>query len=154
MVSDFNLPYFILLPKSHIVYNCGIKMCYVEHRQATMTTITTKFRDIVKPIYHYLVKICTVLLNNQHTASPEKYFKHCIFSVWLRVNNNRLEIFERNQAFHESDLRIHRVPFPCCICEDMCRVQVGSYTVLVLNIEVTQKEKRFQQLDTVFQHID
>lgn len=142
--------------KPHIVYNCLTEMCYAEHRQATTVTIRTwKVRDILRPIYHYPVKTCIILLSNQHTASPGKYLKHYTSSVWLRISNNRLEILERNQAFQGGGLRRHCAFFSCCISKITGRVQVGSHTFLALNWKGHHLEKNtFQQLDTVFQDIN
>ena len=143
-------------PKPYIVYNCLTKMCSAEHRQTmTVTTVPCRARDILEPIYHYAVKTCIILLNNQHTASPEKYLKLYTFSVWLGINNNRLEIFERNHAFQGGDLRMHHALSSCCISKITCSVQVGSHTFLALNVKVCHMERKiFQQLHTVFWDID
>ena len=143
-------------PKPYIVYNCSTKMCSAEHRQTmTVTIVPWRTRDILEPIYHYAVKTCIILLNNQHTASPEKYLKLYTVSVWLGINNNRLEIFERNHAFQGGDLRTHHALSSCCISKIMCSVQVGSHTFLALNVKVCHVERKiFQQLHTVFWDID
>ena len=105
---------------------------------ATATTVTRRVRDIAKSTCHYTVNICMIIL-----VTGIMIVQKCLNIT--KINNHRSKIFEKNQAFQESDLRMHSALSSCGACKEAGRI-------MSLNIKVSYLErKRHQYLDTVFQ---
>jgi hypothetical protein len=68
---------------------------------ATVTaTVTRRVRDIAKSTWHYTVNIGMIILVTGKMIVPK-----CLNII--KINNHRSKMFEKNQAFQESDLRMH-----------------------------------------------
>ena len=85
---------------------------------ATATaTVTRRVRDIAKSTCHYTVSICMIIL-----VTGIMIVQKCL--NFIKINNYGSKMFEKNEAFQESDLRIHSALSSCGACKKVGRVEV------------------------------
>ena len=90
----------------------------LNNDNATATaTVTRRVRDIAKSTCHYTVSICMIIL-----VTGIMIVQKCL--NFIKINTYGSKMFEKNEAFQESDLRIHSALSSCCACKKVGRVEV------------------------------